>query len=324
MVAFDLRASALAVFSLVGADVATPEALSLERTSAPVAAPQLPIIPTEARPQVNLEAVWWTAPRSERTGRLADRWGLKERDLIELNPGLTEAGVAAGDRVLVYRHQPGLISRSVGTPNRGRLENSVPFPEGEAWVLREFRPRSFATLALVTELAQVLTEWRERHPAAAAVKLGEFSRKSGGRAPPHKSHRAGRDVDVGYVMLQPREGHRFQRATKHTIDAEATWGLVHGLLASGSVEAIFMDASVQKLILPHAEAVLEPDQLAAYFAVASKDPRVRAKAKLRPWRGHDDHMHVRFACTEADLNCGEARSRKRRKKRRRGRKRRRR
>lgn len=302
------------------------EVVSLHVSEAPMVRPTTATIPASERPQINLDAVWWEAPRTETLGRLADRWGTREELLLELNPHLDKAErVEQGKRVLVYRFQPGTVSRSVGTPSRGRIENGAPFPEGEGWVLRSFRPRSYATRQVVKELALSLTEWREFHPEANPVKIGEFSKRGGGRVRPHKSHRSGRDVDIGYVMLQPDEGHRFVRVDGENLDAAATWGLVSRLLATGAVESIFMDKSVQLQLVPYAAQSMDEVEQRATFSVLEPDARARKKTAIKAWRGHDDHMHIRFRCTEADLNCGAAppRKKKRRKKKRRKKKRRR-
>lgn len=324
MVAVDLRASALAVLAWVGADIEDPHALALDASATAASSSSVIVIPHETQPQVNLDAVWWTAPRSEPIGRLGERWGVGRDRLTELNPTLEGTHVAAGQRLLIYRHVEGEISRSVGAPNRGRLENAVPFPEGEGWRLRTFRPRSFATRQVVSELARTLSRWRERHPNAAPIKLGEFSKRGGGRVAPHASHRTGRDVDIGYVMLVDDDGHRFTRATQTNLDGAATWGFVHALLQSNSVESIFMSARVQRLLVPFAAAELPPEQLQRHFSVLAPDGRTAAKATLKPWRGHDDHMHVRFNCTEADVGCKDAYRRKRKRRRKKSRRRRRR
>src|SRR5690606_15087600 len=149
-----------------------------------------PIVPFESRSRVNLDAVYWTAPRSESLKDVAERFGLKAADLRKLDPSVGPR-VEAGQRVLVYRHMPGTVSRSIGAPNRGRMEHGAPLPEGEGWKLRAYRPRTWATRHVITELATALADWRERFPDAQPVLLGELARPRGGRARPHKSHRTG-------------------------------------------------------------------------------------------------------------------------------------
>lgn len=319
---------ALSLFALLSASCGVAQAQEVETTQvpriheAPIVRPWGATIPYTTRPEINLDAVWWSAPRRESLGRLADRWGLPKKALLELNPALDESiRIEQGQRLLVYRHEPGEVSQSVGAPNRGRLEHGAAFPTGEGWVMRSWRPRSYATRQVVTELALSLTEWRERYPDAHPVKLGELSKRGGGRVRPHKSHRTGRDVDIGYVMLEPDDGHRFVAVTDDNMNAAATWGLVQRLLASGTVESIFIADSVQAQLVPFAAQTMTPEEQAATFSVLATDFRAKKKATLKAVRGHDDHMHVRFRCSDADSKCTAARKKKRKRRRRKTRRR---
>jgi hypothetical protein len=119
-------------------------------------------------------------------------------------------------------------------------------------------------------------------------------------------------------MLEPDEGHRFVAVDDDNLDAAATWGLVSRLLATGAVESIFMAKTVQLQLIPHAAQTMDEAQQRATFSVLEPDARARKKTAIKAWRGHDDHMHVRFACTDADLSCSSStpRKKKRRKKKR--------
>lgn len=285
---------------------------------APVIRPWGATIPYDARPRINLGAVWWSAPRTESLGRLAERWGTPKKTLLALNPALNaRERVEQGQRLRVYRHAPGTLSKSVGAPNRGRIENAAAFPLGEGWVMRSWRPRSYATRQVVSELALSLTQWHALYPDAHPVKLGEFSKRGGGRVRPHKSHRSGRDVDVGYVMLERDDGHRFVAVTDDNLDAEATWGLIRQLLASGTVESIFIAESVQEQLLPFAAASMSAQEQQATFSVLEPDAWAKKRTTIKAVRGHDDHMHIRFRCSEVDDECTAARRKKRRRRRRR-------
>jgi hypothetical protein len=306
----------LAVFSLIGFENPPPESLDLEVTEPPVEITTARlVIPHAAQPQINLDAVWWTAPRSEDIAYLAERWGMKEKGLRALNPEFRGDRVEAGERYAVYRNDPGVVSRSVGAPNRGRLENGVPFVEGKYWQLRSYRPRSFATRSVVVHLATALETWGAAYPEAEPIKLGEFSKKGGGRLKPHSSHRTGRDVDVGYAVHNPPEGPKFRRANEESLDAEATWGLVHALIRTGNIDYIFMNSYVQRMLLPYAEKELSPEDTRRWFSAASDDYATQNRAIVKHWRGHDDHMHVRFACVPTDVGCREAKRKKKKKKR---------
>lgn len=312
---------AVAALGLIGgADVdgttePTIEALAPTAIEQPTPAPMARIIPEARTARVNLDAVWWTAPSSESVERLAGRWGIKHDDLVALNPTLENGAVEAGERIAVYRMEPDTLSRSIGAPNRGRIQHGAPLVEGDAWVLRAHRPRSWATRSTVNNLAAALVEWRERFPEATPVKIGELSQRGGGRVHPHRSHRSGRDVDIGYVMLEPDVGHRFVPVEVGNFNAAATWGLVRRLLADDRVDSIFMAGYIQAMLLPYAAETLDADEQRAMFSILATDLRSAKKTTIRAWRGHDDHMHVRFACTEADA-CTQMKNPPRKKKRR--------
>lgn len=297
-------------------DAPTIAAASLELDEAAAMARAFERVPFEPRATVVLDEVHWTAPRRESSHQLALRFGLSTEQLHALAPELDARAVEPGERVLVYRHDADAPSHSIGAPNRGRIAHAAAFPEGEGWQLRSYRPRTWATRSTVTALAGALGEWRERFPEAQPVLLGEFSRHDGGRVRPHKSHCSGRDVDVGYVLRSAPAAHRFTVATFDTLDAAATWGLVERLVASGQVESIFMAATVQRQLLPYAMGRVEPSRLPTLFSVLAPNARAQKKALLRAWGGHDDHMHVRFACGAGDAECGDAVRRSSKKKRR--------
>ena len=110
---------------------------------------------------------------------------------------------------------------------------------------------------------------------------------------PHRSHRSGRDVDIGYVMMKADTEHRFARVNHENMNAEATWGLIEQLLATGAVESIFMAKSIQKQLVPLAAQTLSDAELRQIFSILEPDLRARKKTKIKVWRGHDDHPHRR-------------------------------
>lgn len=286
-----------------------------EPTDAPRA---LAIVPYQEEPRVNLQVVRWTTPQREELKRLADRWGMRVSGLRRLNPDLKGKKVDAGRSIVVYRGDPDAMSRSVGFPNRGRLEHGVPFPEGQAWMLRPWRPRTYGTGAVVARVMAVFSDFARRHPEAAPVVIGEISNRRGGRARPHSSHQSGRDVDLGYISVGPPPPHgRWPRITPERFDAKMNWAFVRALLATGEVERIFIDRRLQKRLLEQARRELPLHELGQWFSIAAVGRRAASKARIGHWAGHDDHMHVRFRCTPADLRCDQSPKRRRRHERRR-------
>jgi hypothetical protein len=126
------------------------------------------------------------------------------------------------------------------------------------------------------------------------VHIGDVSKREGGPFPPHISHQAGRDVDIGYVLRGPRsDDRRFLPAVPGNLDRERTWTLVESLLATDGVSYIFMDYAVQGLLYEHARAKgVETKRLRELFQYPNG--RYAWSGKIRHWRGHDDHFHLRF------------------------------
>ena len=116
-------------------------------------------------------------------------------------------------------------------------------------------------------------------------------------------------------MLTRPEGHKHVLATRATLDAAATWALVQRLRDSGQVEAIFISASVQEQLVPHAMGTLDAAELGSVFSVLAPDFRAEKAAFIRDVPGHAAHMHIRFACTDGDESCRIAQRRRGKKRR---------
>jgi len=261
-------------------------------------------VPWTLGPHVNLSAVRWTAPRKESLGDLADRWGTTSKLLRALNPETCTDPVTPGQVFVVYRATDGELSRAVGSPNRGRVEHSVAFPEGQGWVLRPWRHRAYGTKRVVETLAAALVEFHRDHPGTPPLLLGDIGNRRGGRAPPHRSHQSGLDVDLGYVVAEmPSKNSRWRTVRPSEFDAEKNWALMRRLLATGVVEHIYVDNRLQRRLLEVARQELSPEELERTFALAAVGRRKQALAAISHWKGHDDHMHIRFACGPADLRC---------------------
>src|SRR5688572_43668 len=86
-----------------------------------------------------IDEVYWTAREARSAGQLASDWGLKTNTLLTLNPDVVDdplEKLPEGTKLLVYRYDPEHPPQSVGSPNRGKLRNGMPLPEGDAWRLR--------------------------------------------------------------------------------------------------------------------------------------------------------------------------------------------
>ncbi len=251
-----------------------------------------------------LDEVRWTVERGMRLDELATNWGMWVDELRELNPELDGVKwVDAGASFVVYRRDVSKPNRSVGAPNRGRLLGGIPMPEGAHWQLRGHRPRAYGSRTTIGALVDALRAYGAADPAAPPLRIGEISRRSGGRIAPHVSHRSGRDVDIGYVLADnPDKDERFWRpATAKNIDAPRTWAALSALIETGRVQQVFMSSRLQPVIAAEAAKRLPPEEVARIFSAMNPDPSIHTIVKHEP--GHRDHMHVRFVCEPGNNRC---------------------
>ena len=173
------------------------------------------------------------------------------------------------------------------------MVDGVQLAAGPGWIIK--RPHNaWGTPRTVHRLRDALREYVREMPGGPDVHIGDISKSGGGFFPPHLSHQAGRDVDIGYVLRgNQADVERFGRAHAGNLDRERTWHLVRTLLESGAVGYVFMDYAVQGMLYEHAKTTgVSPQQLEAWFQYPHGNRA--ARGILRDWRGHDDHFHVRF------------------------------
>jgi LysM repeat protein/murein endopeptidase len=244
-------------------------------------------------------------------GEIAERFGMKLRDFMDLNPKKTRDGctkLRARDVVYLYGEGPEKRSKTLGSPQSGRLVNAEQLPAGPGYFRR--RPgHAYGTNQTISAMLEAIAAVRMAHRTIHDIAIGDISSKSGGRLRGHKSHQSGRDVDLGfYFEHQPRQGPKaFLSATSHELDYEANWSLIQALVgrdASDSrVEYIFVDYRVQKRLYDWAKkkkkvagAVL--DRIFQY-----PNGKYTLQGLIRHEPGHSDHFHVRFRCPRGNASC---------------------
>lgn len=258
--------------------------------------------------RASLGEVFWTVPEPTPADALATTWGVGKDRLYALNPDLGPGSlVPAGTALKVFEVDPEEPTRSIGAPNRGKLQNGMPIPEGDAWRLRTMRRRAYGTELTVTTLVDAFNAYGERFPDGPKIRVGELAMRKGGKVSPHRSHRSGRDVDIGYVFVGEDDGDvRWRQMNEDNFDAEKNWFLMHEMIKTGNVEAIFVSKRLQKLLYAEAVKHLDDAELATIFqyprTAETKDPLIRH------WKGHRDHMHVRFRCEDDNRRCRSAKS----------------
>jgi penicillin-insensitive murein endopeptidase len=190
-------------------------------------------------------------------------------------------------RQLAARDHQALGALSIGTPDAGLLLNPVAFPEGSFWKLRE-PDEAWATDETIDFVRTAIEAVEARFPGSPRLVIGDISHRGGGRLDRHRSHQAGRDVDIGFYYGSG-EAETFRAARPRDLDWARTWTLVRALVTDTDVDRIFIDRSLIRAL--HAQALAEaedPAWIADIFGFADE------KGIIQHEKRHKDHMHVRF------------------------------
>ena len=229
---------------------------------------------------------------------VANLYEIYHSEMEALNQELDlDKELKAGTEVVIYRHVPGKESRSIGSPSRGRIQGSAPLPPGDGRIIKAKRARTWATRRTIGLLDAILRAWPKLEPQADPILVGTLSQRKGGPLPPHGSHQSGRDVDLGYPQLPaPGQPYNWRDMGAGNLHLRRTWRMLHLLRATGEVEAIYVDRSLQKLLYDHARKhnLISETDLAAWLEYPRAPGQGQPLVQHVP--GHLDHLHVRFTC----------------------------
>ena len=228
--------------------------------------------------------VVYTVKRGDTLARIARRFRVTIPQIRRWNR-------LKSDRIIAGRRLR--IAAPTRSPSRGpALTAAVPMPPGKGYYLKN-PDESWGTARTIRALRAAFAAFREKHPESADIVLGDISLPKGGYFPPHRSHRDGRDVDIGLMATQNRRLTHFARLDHRTLDREKTWDLVEALLETGEVELILLDRSHQRLLHRVAKRRGYSEQRLSRLFQWPRSRRTRV-GLIRHARGHDDHLHVRF------------------------------
>jgi LysM repeat protein len=206
------------------------------------------------------------------------------KDPSKLRVGQTLAIVALGDVLPGFEPEP---------PVPGRLSSGRKLPESDTYEIK--RPHNaWGTKRTIKLIGQAVAAYERKAKGGPKLRIGDISREQGGKLEGHLSHQDGNDIDIGLVLRgKAATRMHFSGATAETIDVERTWLLVESFLETGEVRYIFLDHGVQKLLYEHAKAHGVPQsKLDEYFQYPRGSGRNHGL--IRHWRGHKNHIHVRF------------------------------
>ncbi len=187
----------------------------------------------------------------------------------------------------------------IGRNALGCLAGGVQLPsEGPTWqAMRLSRNHHWGTPELVAFIERLSVNatrigWQ-------GIYVGDMSQPRGGPVAGHASHQTGLDVDI---WLNPPARLDLSRAEREKISAinvrtrdqrgvNANWTASH----EAFLRAAARDPAVDRIF------ITAPAKL-AMCAHAPNNDRAWLR-KIRPWWGHNDHIHVRLNCPRGDQSC---------------------
>jgi hypothetical protein len=135
-------------------------------------------------------------------------------------------------------------------------------PTGLGFYSAVTNSRRFGTAQTIKAWLTIAANWFAAHPSGPRIGISDISFRCGGPMPPHVSHDKGKDADIRLMRNDGKEGGTVY--TSSTYSRPLTQELVDLIRANpvARVQYIFFN-----------------------------DPKVTG---VRPWPGHDNHLHVRF------------------------------
>jgi penicillin-insensitive murein endopeptidase len=203
---------------------------------------------------------------------------------------------------------------SVGLPHQGSLTGAAALPDRGVGFQRLRKDGvKWGNPRLVNAITHAAGAVAERVPGTPPLVVADLSDRFGGKVPRHRSHRTGRDVDLLFYAMTP-DG-RPERATgfvrfgpdglgkagrRHwqRFDVARQWELTKALIEApdAHIQWIFCARWLEAMIIEWALAKGEDPELVWHAEVVLKQPGDSAP--------HDDHFHVRLACTPDESVAG--------------------
>ncbi|EDM75353.1 LysM domain protein [Plesiocystis pacifica SIR-1] len=244
------------------------------------------------REHVEIEHV---VAKGQTFGQIAASYELSVDELLALQDGaVTDPNrIRVGQRLRVAYEGEIVRGFEPEPPQPGRLLHGRKLPERDSYYIK--RPHNvWGTPRTIRLITQVVAAYERRANGGPQLRIGDISKQHGGPMQGHLSHQEGVDIDVGVVLkgkLADRK--HFSGATEKNIDLQRTWILIEEFLATGEVRYIFLDYKFQKQLYEYAKSQgVSEQKLDEYFQY----PRGigRNHGIIRHWRGHVNHLHVRF------------------------------
>jgi penicillin-insensitive murein endopeptidase len=191
---------------------------------------------------------------------------------------------------------------AIGYYPRGCLQGGVELPvDGPTWeVMRLSRNRNWGHPELVNflkkfaPLAAKATGWH-------GILVGDMAQPRGGPLPfGHLSHQIGLDVDIWFMPKPDRVLTKEEREKISATNLVAAGGKEVDPKMWTPADAAFIRTAAEQ---PEVERVLVNAAIKKRLCEMEGKNNHSWMDKVRPWYGHDDHIHVRLKCPADSPNC---------------------
>ncbi|TPW32330.1 penicillin-insensitive murein endopeptidase [Martelella alba] len=193
-------------------------------------------------------------------------------------------------------------ARAIGFYADGCLSGAQALPiDGETWqAMRLSRNRRFGTPQLIDTIEK-LSRDAAQYDGWPGLLVGDMSEPRGGpMISGHASHQIGLDVDI---WLTPMPDHRLSLREREDLSAQSV------LKNDGT---LFIDPKKftpagEKLVMraasyPEVQRIFVHPGIKKDLCDNWKGDRSNL-AKVRPYWGHDDHIHIRLFCPKGQKDC---------------------
>lgn len=259
--------------------------------------------------------------------KLSKRFGVSAKKLRSYNPETKK--LRTGQEVVIWidpkpykpkeprqaipEYVPDRTALSIGSPNRGTLEGGVQLPDNPSLYKRRYPYIMWGSGYLIANVQKAAAQFRQDMDFDGTLVMADISRTKGGHFhPPHRSHQSGRDIDIWLPTLRGVFKEKYlnedgdekwgRRPNPEEVDWFATWGLIHALLETDSVQSIFLSDSVQPRVYDAAKFLGVSDEELDYALQYPKGSGSKP-GKVHHEPGHSHHMHVRFKCAPYEKRC---------------------
>lgn len=183
-------------------------------------------------------------------------------------------------------------SEALGASSAGCLAGAKRLDEAPSRfvMMRPSRERVWGHPELVSFIERL--SQRVNQETGSLLLVGDLAQARGGLLPgTHRSHQSGLDVDLWFDLLPslPADFSREEFSAHSFVKEPKLW-------TSSQEKLLRLVAEDEKV-----ERVFVNPQLKKNLCLKYKGEKwLRV---LRPWWGHDDHLHVRLLCPPSDLRC---------------------